>query len=862
MVAYSYGFSTRLVVQDRAAAEALIADPFRLGLSGGDGDDVEPRDGGFTIRTAKGGGAIPAPPPQGVDADGRPVAVDADAKPGSADLALADDALDGDTEFPVTILRDHTADKYGWATVLSGLPDFKGWNTSREPPRAQVGRCWSGWGACGMRNIGVAWTYWRFDTSFLAGKVVNADLNAVVEYSPDCNATARYHHVHKATGTPVWHDVDTKPGWESSYVDMLAPKVNATYGCGGTNTARPTSRHGEPWRAHVVPGSPANDADLEHSPWWRKYNNDAKPITTYNTVPNAPSGWSRIRLADALHVVRRGAYISDSSVSLKATLSDPDGDALQSVWRYTSNGQATDYVSPNAAQSGAVHSRPVTTAENAVNTVTWQVNGRDWNNDGPVGRGRDLWSIARRPPLRWSTTTSTPTRTGGTAGRASRAGSTSKPVPPRSWRLGAAEPRRRRRRRPLPVGLGPGGNKIDADALGGNATVWTTPPGDGPRSFFVQAVDRAGNKSATVTRHLRVRPGNGAYADWSLDGTGKDRAYLGDRDMVLHDGASYDDGAINQGLLLREQGARQRTERRPDGWSFSVSAWVRLDDTTGARAAVSQDGTKFSGFVLWQRPDEDGDAEDDGGRWAFGMACSDVEYKGTSIADSTEPSEAGALTHLTGTYDARSRKLALYVDGEKAGEVTRSSACQDWDANGDVQIGRTMWNGAAAVDHWKGMVDEVRLYERVLTLAEVKAAVAGSNVQVAQWKFEDKPGSSTTLNSVPGGQAGVLHQDAYFCGDCDADGDEDPSVAEGAVGQAVHVGGADGEVVSSDGPVVTTNRSYSVAATSGWTRRWSRTWRSATGWSRCRRTAPSGAGSPCRTEDQRDGGAVGVRHVW
>jgi hypothetical protein len=241
-----------------------------------------------------------------------------------------------------------------------------------------------------------------------------------------------------------------------------------------------------------------------------------------------------------------------------------------------------------------------------------------------------------------------------------------------------------------------------------------------------------------------------------------------------------------------------------------VSAWVRLDDATGARAAVSQDGTRFSGFVLWQRPDEDGDGTDEGGRWVFGMACSDVEYKGTSMAASTQPSETGVPTHLTGTYDARTRKLTLYVDGEKAGEATRGPACQDWDANGDVRVGRTMWNGAAAVDHWKGLVDEVKLYERTLTAAEAKAAVAGSNVQVAQWKFEDKPGSSTTLNSVPGGQAGVLHQDAYLCGDCDADGVEDPSVSEGAVGRAVHVGGADGEVVSSDGPVVATNRSYSV----------------------------------------------------
>ncbi|MFD6140282.1 LamG domain-containing protein [Promicromonospora sp. NPDC060271] len=816
VVAYSYGFSTRLEVRDRAAAEALIADPLRLGVSGGAGDRVRQREGGFEIQAAKGDGSISVPPPAAADADGQPVAVAPDTED-SAELALADDAVDGDTEFPITIMRDHTADKFGWATVLSGLPDFKGWNTSGEPPLAQVGRCWSGWGACGLRNIGVAWTYWRFDTSFLEGKeVVDADLNAVVEHSPDCNATERYHLVHKATAHPdggtTWNN---KPGWEGPTLHMLAPKVNSKWGCPGAKTAAVdvTSKVNRGGHTSFLV-SPANDEDLENSPWWRKYNNNAKLIARFNTKPLAPAGVMTDPPLGAPCTWCAGVpYISDSSVSIKATLHDPDGDGLHGVWRYTSNGQTTDYVSPNAAASGTVHSRPITTAENAVNTVTWQVNARDWNNDGPVATG-PRFVVDRKAPTapvvdgylytdenrwhggegvegRFDFRTCTPALE--TAGRCTTpAGDDDVDHYVWGW-------------------TGSPANTIAASALGGNATVWTTPPGDGARSFFVQAVDRAGNKSQMVTQHLRVRPGNGAYADWSLDGTGKDRAYLGDRDMVLHDGASYDDGAINQGVALDGNRAHASAPNavRTDA-SFSVSAWVRLDNTTGARAAVSQDGTNFSGFVLWQRPDEDGDGVEEGGRWVFGMACSDAEYKGTSMAASAEPSEGGVPTHLTGTYDARTRKLTLYVDGEKAGEVTRGSACQDWDANGDVQIGRTMWNGAAAVDHWKGMVDEVKLYERVLTAAEAKAAVASSNVQAAQWKFEDKPGSSTTLNSVPGGQAGVLHQDAYFCGDCDADGDEDPSVSEGAVGQAVHVGGADGEVVSSDGPVVTTNRSYSV----------------------------------------------------
>lgn len=76
VTARSWGFSTRLVVRDREAAEELIADPFQIAVSGGEGDDVRQRAGGFKVQASKGDGAISAPPPSGVDADGRPVAVD------------------------------------------------------------------------------------------------------------------------------------------------------------------------------------------------------------------------------------------------------------------------------------------------------------------------------------------------------------------------------------------------------------------------------------------------------------------------------------------------------------------------------------------------------------------------------------------------------------------------------------------------------------------------------------------------------------------------------------------------------------------------------------------------------------------
>jgi len=65
--------------------------------------------------------------------------------------------------------------------------------------------------------------------------------------------------------------------------------------------------------------------------------------------------------------------------------------------------------------------------------------------------------------------------------------------------------------------------------------------------------------------------------------------------------------------------------------------------------------------------------------------------------------------------DVVSGTLRLYVDGQPAGTAT---ACVGSDARGNTVIGRAKFGGNP-VDFWRGAIDQVHVYDRALTAAEV-----------------------------------------------------------------------------------------------------------------------------------------------
>ncbi|TYB97407.1 LamG domain-containing protein [Micromonospora sp. WP24] len=204
------------------------------------------------------------------------------------------------------------------------------------------------------------------------------------------------------------------------------------------------------------------------------------------------------------------------------------------------------------------------------------------------------------------------------------------------------------------------------------------------------------------------------------------------------------------GLATREYGRSQDNLGDPQNpsWqegrvlrtneSFSVSVWVR-PSSLGTQTAVSQLGTKQSAFYLGQRPVvENGTTQN---RWSFTTfnADSDVKNSHTALMRSRAMNEEDDLsrwTHLVGVQDVARREIRLYVNGVLEDTLT-FGADVAFDSSGPLMVGAAQFTpvGGATMkitDRWLGDVDDLGLYQGVLTDAAVKALFEAQSVEAVE----------------------------------------------------------------------------------------------------------------------------------
>ncbi|WP_159942839.1 LamG-like jellyroll fold domain-containing protein [Nocardiopsis sp. FR6] len=168
------------------------------------------------------------------------------------------------------------------------------------------------------------------------------------------------------------------------------------------------------------------------------------------------------------------------------------------------------------------------------------------------------------------------------------------------------------------------------------------------------------------------------------------------------------------GEYVEAPGPALRTDR-----SFSVAAWVRLDETGEGvnTTAASQAGTYQSGFHLGYQGSQ--------GKWVVKMAPHDDAptsgSTGWTYAYSTTAARLGEWTHLAGVYDYTSGELVLYVNGF---EESRVSVDHAWHADGPFRIGSAQHGGSNAY-HWTGDIDDIHAYQGVINDRELSWVYAG-----------------------------------------------------------------------------------------------------------------------------------------
>jgi hypothetical protein len=237
-----------------------------------------------------------------------------------------------------------------------------------------------------------------------------------------------------------------------------------------------------------------------------------------------------------------------------------------------------------------------------------------------------------------------------------------------------------------------------------------------PADFFAGAVDEVRlfdhalsdvevAASAKLTRDL--------VAAYGFDEGGGATAAdaVGSHPLTLT-GAGWGGGYGGPGLSLNGTSGQATTDGLvTTSGSFSVSAWAAIADTTTFRTVASQDGTNVSGFYLQYSAADNA--------WAMAMLAADSGAAMASRALSQFGPRVGDWTHLVGVRDAAAGQLRLYVNGRLAGKAPYTAA---WTATGSFAVGRAKYNGAS-VDFFQGGIDQVRVWSRALSDADVRALV-------------------------------------------------------------------------------------------------------------------------------------------
>jgi hypothetical protein len=239
--------------------------------------------------------------------------------------------------------------------------------------------------------------------------------------------------------------------------------------------------------------------------------------------------------------------------------------------------------------------------------------------------------------------------------------------------------------------------------------------GGKPTDFFPGAIDEVRTFSRVLTAAeiaSSARLTGGLLASYALHEASGSRAADQVGGHTLAVGRSgWGSGFSGPALTFSGSGAAATTPGFVGtGGSFSVSAWVLLDDISGWHTAVSQDGAHVSGFYLQYSAADDA--------WAFSMLASDATSAVPARAVAPLPPRTGDWQHLVGVYDSSAGQLRLYVDGARAGTAAFRSG---WASSGDFTVGRGLFGSPA--DWFSGRIDQVRAWSRALSDSDVAALV-------------------------------------------------------------------------------------------------------------------------------------------
>lgn len=586
-------------------------------------------------------------------------------------------------------------------------------------------------------------SFFDFNVSALRGtQVLSAKVTMKLDHSWSCDNT--YVHLYRTNTDGITAASGGRMAWStrplpSHWLDSWAGHANEAGGCGTTQPDADAVFEGATLTGDVRSRATANattytiglcacndqgEYEAAQDRWKKFFTGQTYLIATYDKEPNAPAPQALSATTDCYKACSSPAVVRTTVPTLRANVSDPYNGNLRTVFEVRASASATATL-----VAGNSLAAPVTTA--APGTATWKVptnklvggttyywraQSTDENNlTGSWSGWQTLTVDTAAPALPTVDSTQYPERAWGalvgTAGTFTLTGGSD--MADFSWQVDAG-----------PV------TTVTATGTGPKtATAPHTPPTDMVHTLNVTAKDIAGNISGVRAHQFWVSPLPEKYARWKLDETsGTTAADSGTGSSTLSPGTlagpvSFGAGYLGNGATFGGPDARI-TAAGPvldTTRSFTVLAWVRAANlnAAGQQTILSQDGTLASRFQLQFRQDANGGT----GGWCFSMRATDGDTPTSTCTDGSAwglPSN-GVWVHLAGVYDAVTGTIRVYVMGEPfscGGESAATSFTGNWSATGPFVIGRGLAGGAGA-EHWRGDVDDVHAFQRVLSAAEI-----------------------------------------------------------------------------------------------------------------------------------------------
>lgn len=607
-------------------------------------------------------------------------------------------------------------------------------------------------------------SFFEFPIKDLAGTYVHdAYVQMVVDHTWSCDFTpnSMYHTGAFTTPRTTW-----KPGL-GTYLATVSTHANEGTGCSDspqkdmpanfetdavTNLVRGLAKKGTSTVGFAFTARDADGSSESDGTRWKKYlPGSAKLIVDKDAIPTAPS-WLKVSGVDCNPTDE--IHIGTKKPSFSAVLGDADGtkQTLTATWKLVEaprNAAAISMTAPAAASAAAntrATSEAVKTELVDQKRYAFQVSSKDpYNQVSP----NSIWCYfivdVGAPRI-------TITKTEGPAGPGAPAKFkiTSPDTDVRVFRYNWSE---------AGIHEAPANSVMSGgEVVGKEAEVTLNAPKYGLAIIYGQAIDATNNIGVDSEEVLVPRP-KAALARWVLEKyPSRDQSAalidqqptLAGDNVLTTSGISWqDEGRLVDTANLTFAGAASLTTPKmvDTTANYSVAAWAKLDDVTVAQTVMSQDGDNTANFQLQYRPDDiNGDGTADRS-WCFGLRHTDEASTAayTSVC-ALNSAAADRWTHVAGTYDATSKRLAIWINGVLKADAAAPAV---WNATGPLRIGNRKVTPTTFGEYLRGSVADAQVFDRTLVRNDFTGTQASENdpnsfeepsilspVTVGRWTFD------------------------------------------------------------------------------------------------------------------------------